>query len=63
MEQPLLEKYECIKEECNGSFLANIQKSKGADLICPFCDSAAEAVANENPEAERGLVQGCLYPW
>lgn len=63
MGQPLLEKYECINKECGGSFLTNINKSKGTDLICPFCNSDAEAVANENPEAERGMVYGCLYPW
>ncbi|WP_043921412.1 hypothetical protein [Paenibacillus polymyxa] len=63
MEQPLLEKYECISKECSQSFLVNIKKSQGKDLKCPYCESTAEAVANENPDSERGLVQGCLYPW
>ncbi|TKH42080.1 hypothetical protein C1I60_22550 [Paenibacillus terrae] len=63
MNQPLLEKYKCIKQECDSSFLVNIEKSQGKDLICPYCESTAEAVANENPDSERGLVQGCLYPW
>ncbi|MEK5415866.1 hypothetical protein [Paenibacillus sp. FSL L8-0708] len=64
MEQPLLEKYECLSEECGGQFLVNMEKSKGKNLACPFCGHTAEATANENPDdkEERGWVYGCLYP-
>lgn len=63
MEQPLLEKYECLSDDCFGSFLVNMNKSKMKDLKCPFCGGVAEATAHENPNAkERGLVWGCLYP-
>lgn len=41
MEQPLLEKYECINKKYGGSFLTNIKKTKGRDLIYPFCGSNA----------------------
>ncbi|MEK5417363.1 MULTISPECIES: hypothetical protein [Paenibacillus] len=64
MEQPLLEKYECLSEECGAQFLVNMEKSKGGNLACPFCGHTAEATASENPDdnEERGWVYGCLYP-
>jgi hypothetical protein len=63
MTQPLLEKYECMGEECTGSFLVNKDRANEEELICPFCGSFAEATVHENPDAkERGVVYGCLYP-
>ncbi|MFF2907688.1 hypothetical protein [Paenibacillus sp. NPDC057934] len=63
MEQPLLEKYECLFEECKGSFLVNKDSSQQKDLVCPFCTGVAEATVHENEDSEeRGLVYGCLFP-
>ncbi|WP_234541893.1 hypothetical protein [Paenibacillus pseudetheri] len=50
LEQPLLEKYECLSEECGGQFLVNMEKSKGKNLACPFCKRTAEATVSENPD-------------
>ncbi|WP_055108975.1 hypothetical protein [Paenibacillus ihumii] len=63
MEQPLLGKWECLDDDCSGSFLINMNKGEGKVLKCPFCGGETELTAHENPNSEKpGLVYGCLYP-
>ena len=65
MEQ-VLEKWECLNDDCNSSFLVDRLSAVDKVLTCPFCKGECEAVAHSSPITDLVIMDqlnGCLYPY